>query len=92
MTKTPKKLFFVLFLFVFAFLTLFVDRFHTERTLKPSTTCPACQFHNSSIATQSVPYLYRPPVVQIEPVEAVVLPEYGPLVTIDIVPRGPPQA
>lgn len=47
-------------LFLFSILTLFIDFFHTETTLTSKDFCPACNFHNSSIATRKINFFSLP--------------------------------
>jgi len=92
MSESHRKAAGIVFLCLFVALTLLIDFFHVEKTPKANPSCPACQFHSSSLATQAVPYLYRPVIDFIEVVETTIFLSYDRLVSIDLSPRGPPQA
>lgn len=55
-----QKLFNILFLAVFLFLSLFINFFHIEDCLQSRDTCPACRFQNSTLATAQIPFFHLP--------------------------------
>lgn len=61
MIKGYKKYFNLAFLITFLFVSLFINFFHTEKTLTQNDNCPACQFQNSSITTSQINFFYIPP-------------------------------
>jgi hypothetical protein len=92
MTLTQKKVgHFVIFVFFLA-VTLLIDFFHTEKTLRENPSCPACHFQNSSLATQTDHCLYQPHIDFVEVIEAFRVFSYERLIPVDLSPRGPPLA
>lgn len=92
MSRKHKKIADVALLAVFFSLTLLVNFFHTEKTLEGRQACPACHFQHSSIATQVIPYLFVPRIDFIQLVKASFVVSYEHPFSIDLSPRGPPQA
>lgn len=77
---------------VFLALTLLVNFAHSEKTPKPSPSCPACQFQHSSLATQVSLALFLPQIRFIEIVELAAVRGYLYLAAISLPARSPPQA
>ena len=47
-------------------LTLTINYFHTENTLKQNDNCPACQFQNSTLMTAQIHFFHLPPLSTLE--------------------------
>jgi len=61
MSRKRKKLFNLAFLFIFLTVTLFINFFHTEKTITNKIDdCPACQFLSSSFTTSQINFFYLP--------------------------------
>ncbi len=77
---------------IFISLTFFINFFHTEKTLGAGQDCPACQFQHSSIATHVIQCFFVPRIDFVELAKVSVLFSYEHHFSIDLSPRGPPQA
>jgi hypothetical protein len=92
MIKSPKKHILFLFSFMFLALTLLVNFFHTEKTLKDERSCPACHYQNSSLASQTIHFFYHPQIFLIEKIKTFESFNYSSFIPTSFSPRGPPQA
>ncbi len=76
---------------VFISVTLFIGFFHTEKTIRPNSACPACQLQVSSLATCAS----QPAVVpDIRPIGRPVVKDIihdGLLIAQDRTSRAPPR-
>ena len=60
MISKRRPFFHMFFLGVFLTLTLFINFFHTEHSRGGTDTCPACQFHNSTLTTNQIDFFQIP--------------------------------
>jgi hypothetical protein len=69
---------------------LLVNFFHTEKGPRPSSSCPACNFQQTSLAASLAPVLHLPQLFMLEILApADFLPKTFAFV-IDLVSRSPP--
>jgi len=92
MSRRRRGLFFLGVFAVFLFATLFVHFFHTEKGLRPDSSCPACHFQSTSLAVSLSLTIILPRLLLIE-----ILPVWescleNPAVFFDLVSRSPPPA
>jgi hypothetical protein len=66
MAKSCKKQYNIAFLFIFLFLILAINYFHTEDTLKRNDNCPACQFQHSTLMTAQIHFFHLPLLLPLE--------------------------
>ncbi len=91
MIKRKKKLFNLLFLFLFLAVTLFINFFHTEKTPKDDQYCPACRFQHSSLASNTINFFNLPQLLFLEILKSLESSSCLQIFSIDLAPRGPPQ-
>lgn len=91
MNKKNKKYFNLLFLSLFLFITLFINFFHTEKTLERNDNCPACQFQHSSLTTSQINFFCLPPLSFLSTLQPLESFNYTYLFSIDPASRSPPQ-
>lgn len=60
MIKGHSKFSILASLFLFLFVSLFVNFFHIEKTLSPNENCPACHFQHSSLTTNQINFFHLP--------------------------------
>jgi len=87
-----KKLFNLVFLFVFLIITLFINFFHSEKTLTSSDNCVACNFLNSTFMTSQINFFILPKPSALGILEAFYSFNYAYIETIQSSARSPPQA
>jgi len=88
---TAQKLVRFVFIALFVAMTTFVGFFHTEKSPKPSPSCPACQLQASSLAVHEIDC---PGNLQLHFFDNVVAFEhfdYKRLVSPDLSTRSPPR-
>lgn len=61
MIKGYKKYSILASLFLFLLVSLFINFFHSEKTLARNDNCPACQFLDSSLTTSQIDFFHLPP-------------------------------
>jgi len=87
-----KKLLNLLFLSLFLSITLFVNFFHTEKTVKDNPFCPACHFQSSSFTTNTVNFFIPTQLFFLGNLKVFEYFNYRTFFCLDFSPRGPPQA
>jgi hypothetical protein len=92
MFQGSRKYFTLSVLFAFLFLTLFINFFHTEKTLEENDNCPACHFQNSSLATCHINFFHLPPPSILGVLKFIKTLNYSFTYTIEPTSRSPPQA
>jgi len=80
------------FLFLFLFVTLFINFFHTEKTLCKNDTCPACNFQNSSLTTSQINFFHLPPPSILSLFKLTESFNYEYILLVDPSSRSPPQS
>jgi len=91
MTKKKKKLLNLLFLFLFLTVALFINFFHTEKTIKKSDSCPACHFQSSSFTTHTINFFVHPQLFFLGIFKIFESFNYDTFFSINLWLRGPPQ-
>jgi len=91
MIKKEKKLLNFLFFFLFISLVLFINFFHTEKTIKKSDSCPACHFQSSSITTHTINFFVHPQLSFLAILKVFESFNFETFFSINLSPRGPPQ-
>jgi len=66
MVNKYKKLLDLAFLIIFLSLILFINFFHTDKTLTCNNSCPACHFLNSAFATSQIDFFHLPQLSLLE--------------------------
>jgi hypothetical protein len=92
MIGRKKELFNLLFLFFFLSVTLFVNFFHTEKTVKESYSCAACLFQSSSLTTATINFFQPPQLCFLELLKILEVFNDRQIFPVNVSPRGPPQA
>jgi len=87
-----KKLFNLVFLFIFLIITLFINFIHSEKTLTSSDNCVACNFLNSTFMTSQINFFILPKPAALGILEALYSFNYAYIETIQYSARSPPQA
>ena len=85
------KLFNLAFLFTFLLITLFINFFHTEKTVLSKDNCPACHFLNSSLTTSQINFFRLPPPSITGILKTFESFNYAYIFTIDPSSRSPPE-
>ncbi len=91
MSKRNKKLFNLAFLLVFFSITLFINFFHTEKTIARDDNCPACHFLSSAFATSQIHFFHLPPLSPLGIYKTFYSFDYASLFIIEPTSRSPPQ-
>jgi len=91
MDKSKRKIFNLVFLFLFLNLTLFINFFHTEEIISDTDNCPACQFQNSSITTSQINFFILPPPPITGNLEDFYSFDYHSIIYIEPSSRSPPK-
>lgn len=91
MNKKSKIYFNLLFLSLFLSVTLFINFFHTERTIERNDNCPACQFQYSSLTTCQINFFCLPPLSFLSTLQPSASFNYTYFFSIDPASRSPPQ-
>jgi low temperature requirement protein LtrA len=81
----------IIFLSLFLSITLFINFFHTENTIQPNHNCPACQFQNSTLATNQINFFHLPQLVLLETLKTFEIFHYSNLCFINPTSRSPPN-
>jgi len=92
MAKSYRKQFNIAFLLIFLFLTLTINYFHTEDTLRQSENCPACQFQNSTLMTSQIHFFHLPQLLALESLRLFESSIPSHLIFITPSSRSPPQS
>lgn len=92
MSRRRRGLLFLGVFAIFLFATLFVHFFHTEKGLRPDSSCPACHFQTTSLAVGLGLTIILPQLLLVE-----ILPVWeshleSPAIFFDLVSRSPPPA
>lgn len=77
-------------LFAFLFIVLFINFFHTEKTLTTNENCPACQFQTSSLTTNQIPFSFLPQPSLLGLFKTVDTFHFTYILTIHPISRSPP--
>ena len=91
MGKSKKKYLVLVSLFLFFFMSAFINFFHTEKTATANDFCPACNFQKSSLTTSQINFFNLPPLSLIEVIESIYQFNYKKIFLIDPASRSPPQ-
>jgi len=91
MSRRNKRLFNLAFLLVFFSITLFINFFHTEKTVARDDNCPACHFLNSTFATSQIHFFHLPPLSSLGIYKPFYFFNYTFLFIIEPTSRSPPQ-
>ena len=91
MARSHRNEFNIAFLFVFLFLTLVINYFHTEVTLKRCENCPACQFLYSTMMTAQIHFFHLPQLLPLESLSIFQSSALCDLFFIATSSRSPPQ-
>lgn len=81
----------ILFLIIFLTTTLFINFFHTETNLLENDNCPACNFLNSSFATNIINFFHIPLLSLFSILEIFESFNYTYIFSIDSLARSPPR-
>jgi hypothetical protein len=81
----------LIFLFLFLSITLCINFFHTESSIQPNHNCPACQFHNSTLATSQINCFHLPQLTLLEMLKTFEAFHYKSLCFVNPTSRSPPQ-
>lgn len=91
MFREYKKPLNLAFLFTFLFLTLFINFFHTEKSIRTSDSCPACHFQNSTLMTSQINFFHLPQLFPLETRVSFDSFDYRQTFYINPTSRSPPQ-
>jgi hypothetical protein len=89
--KKYRVRFSLVFLFLFLSVTLCINFFHTESSINPNHNCPACQFQNSTIATNQIAFFHLPQLTLLEMLKTFEAFHYNSLCFVNPTSRSPPQ-
>jgi len=90
MSRRRRGLFFLGVFAVFLFATLFINFFHTEKGLRPDSSCPACHFQTSSLAVGLSLTIILPRLLLVAVLSVWESKLEIPAVLFDLVSRPPP--
>jgi hypothetical protein len=79
------------FLLVFLFTTLFINFFHTDKTVLSKDNCPACNFQHSTLATSQIHFFQLPQLYLLEPLKTFYSFSYSKTSYLNPTSRSPPQ-
>jgi hypothetical protein len=91
MIRQRKVIAHLIFLSAFVVLTLFVNFFHTEKTLTFNDRCPACQFQAFSQATPTIHFYHHPDLLFLARVAPVSDAKSEIFISVELSLRSPPQ-
>lgn len=91
MLSKKRQLFNLVFLIIFFAVTVTINICHTETGLEFDPACPACNFHNSSLATAVIHFFQLPMISLIEIMEDFVIIRHVDEVVVDFSSRSPPR-
>ena len=81
----------LLFLCVFLFTTLFINFFHTDKTVLSKDNCPACNFLNSALATSHIHFFKLPQLQLLDILKTFYSFSYQKVLSVNPTSRSPPQ-
>jgi len=90
MVKKYKKLFNIAFLLVFLLVNLFINFFHCEKNVRSDHYCPACQFQNSTLATNQINFFHLPQLALLEILKSFESFQYNQIFFVHPASRSPP--
>jgi len=91
MSSKKTKHFNLLFLLIFLFATLFINFFHTEKTVLSKDDCPACNFLHSTLATSQINFFQLPQLYLLDILKTFYSFSYQKIFFINPTSRSPPQ-
>jgi len=78
------------FLVIFLFVSLFINFFHCEKKVRSSHFCPACQFQNSTLATNQINFFQLPQLALLEILKSFESFQYNQIYFVPPASRSPP--
>lgn len=90
MIKKYKKPFNMAFLLVFLLVNLFINFIHCEKKVRSSHFCPACQFQNSTLATNQINSFQLPQLALLEILKSFESFQYNQIYFVHPASRSPP--
>lgn len=91
MSAKKIKLLHFSFLLVFLCTTLFINFFHTDKTVLSKDNCPACNFLHSALATSQINFFQLPQLYLLEPLKTFYSFSYSRISSLNPTSRSPPQ-
>ncbi len=91
MIKGHRKSLIPIYLFIFLLVTLFINFFHTEKTLAENDNCPACNFLHSSLTTNQINFFHLPSPSLLSLFKTIESFDYEYILLLDPSSRSPPQ-
>jgi len=91
MSTKKIKLLNLLFLLIFLFATLFINFFHTDKTVLSKDDCPACNFLHSTLATSQINFFQLPQLYLLETLKTFYSFSYQKIFSLIPTSRSPPQ-
>ncbi len=79
------------FLLIFLFATLFINFFHTDKTVLSKDRCPACNFLHSALATSQIHFFQMPQLYPLESLKTFYSFSYSSISSLNPTSRSPPQ-
>jgi ABC-type Mn2+/Zn2+ transport system permease subunit len=92
MSRRRRGLFVLGVFAVFLFATLFIHFFHTEKGLRPDSSCPACHLQTTSLAVGLSLAVILPRLLLVEFLSVWESDFESPAVFFELVSRPPPSA
>ena len=91
MSAKKIKLLNLSFLLFFLIITLFINFFHTDKTVLSKDNCPACNFQHSALATSQIHFFQLPQLYLLEPLKTFYSFSYQEISYLNPTSRSPPQ-
>ena len=91
MSTKKIKLLNLLFLLIFLFATLFINFFHTDKTVLSKDDCTACNFLHSTLATSQINFFQLPQLYLLETLKTFYSFSYQKIFSLIPTSRSPPQ-
>jgi hypothetical protein len=91
MSTKKIKLLNLVFLLIFLFATLFINFFHTDKTVLSKDDCPACNFLHSTLATSQIHFFQLPQLYLLDTLKTFYSISYKKIFSINPTSRSPPQ-
>lgn len=78
------------FLLVFLLVNLFINFIHCEKKVRSSHFCPACQFQNSTLATNQINFFQLPQLALLDMLKSFESFPYNQIYFVHPASRSPP--
>ncbi len=91
MSAKKIKLLNLVFLHIFLFTTLFINFFHTDKTVLSKDDCPACNFLHSTLATSQINFFHLPQLYLLDSLKTFYSFSHQKIFSLNPTSRSPPQ-